>query len=177
LKLTIKSKDPLLKELYKRKAEKHNQTLYGIENNIPRHFELNCPFIQNEEDNDISEFDNFKEPLIIKGIPCYYFHPLNIDFEVKVSLTNMIMSNGKTFVSSIHLFPCDFLSQTPLRFVNLGRTISPEKNITGCFDVLLQSNDNKIKEKDKSFDYWIHAYSPLIQIQSSGLEPIFVEID
>ena len=33
------------------------------------------------------------------------------------------------------------------------------------------------KEKDKSFDYWIHAYSPLIQIQSSGLEPIFVEID
>ena len=180
LKLKIQSKDPLLKELYKRKVEKHNKTLCETQNqnqNISRHFELNCPFV---EDEDIiinnSEFDNFKEPLIKKGIPCYYFDPLKLDFEIKADSINMVMSNGKTFSSAIHLFPCEKLLKTPLRLVNLGTIIYPQKSITSYFDVLLQTTD-EMKEKDTSFDYWIHAYSPLIQIQSPGLEPIFIEID
>ena len=177
LKLTIQSKDPFLKELYKRKAENNNQMLLNKSQEFPRYFELNCPDNMDEEEDDRflnNDFDNFKEQIIKKGNPCYFFHPFHVDFHVKISLINMITSNGTIYPSSIHLLPSTFLSKTPLRFINTGnKCFNPSENIIGNFDVLLQAKEFK---KEESFDYWIDAYSPMIQIQSPSLEPIFVEI-
>jgi dUTP pyrophosphatase len=152
-----------------------NEHLYKIINDVKyvdAGFDIITP-LQNEFESD--------------GIKCYGIgwdnkSPVNkINFKIKCSAEMVIInkfSNNKNNEFILHktgfyTYPRSSLSKTNLRLANNTGIIDAgyRGNLIGMFDVV-----NIERNYNSNYDYLIEPYTRLLQICSTGLEPIYVEI-
>ena len=99
-----------------------------------------------------------------------------IDFNVKCCAKIYSFENFRDFFyySPFYTYARSSLSKTPLRLANNQGIIDAgyRGNLIGMFDCIYSDNNSD----DKTQDYYMDAYSRILQICAPGLIPIYVDI-
>jgi dUTP pyrophosphatase len=160
LSIFIDSEDDKLKQIYKEAVTNHNDKIMNDVNFYDAGFDLYLP----------KKMLFLKKDLLLNEI----IH--KIDFNVKCCAKIYSFENFRDFFyySPFYTYARSSLSKTPLRLANNQGIIDAgyRGNLIGMFDCIYSDNNSD----DKTQDYYMDAYSRILQICAPGLIPIYVDI-
>ena len=168
LSIYVDSLDKDLKNMYIDAAEKHNNKLLLDPHFYDAGFDLYLP--KNEKDSTY-----YGEGTRFFGKGWMDVKPTTmVDFKVKCCAKIYNIQNTKFQFTPFYTYARSSISKTPLRLANNQGIIDAgyRGSLIGMFDCIYNSD----KSDDRDYDYYLDAYSRVLQICAPNLVPIYVNI-
>lgn len=168
LTIFVDSSDDKLKQMYITSAEKHNNKIIEDPHFYDAGFDLFLP--KNEKDIDCyGDGTRF----FGKGWDDHVNTINKVDFKVKCC-AKMHNRNQQLYYTPFYTYARSSMSKTPLRLANNQGIIDAgyRGSLIGMFDCIYDD----VSSDDIDQDFYMDAYSRMLQICSPGLVPIYVNI-
>lgn len=166
LSIYVDSSDTVLKNMYVEAAAKHNKKIMDDPHFYDAGFDLYLP--KNENDKYY-----YEEGTRFFGRGWSDVKPTTkVDFQVKCC-AKMYTQQNKFYFTPFYTYSRSSISKTPLRLANNQGIIDAgyRGSLIGMFDCIYNDDSD-----DKEFDYFMEAYSRVLQICAPNLVPIYVHI-
>jgi len=166
LSIYVDSKDDILKNMYKDAATKHNDKILTDPHFYDAGFDIFLPTNDGHGTSFWGADTNGASSVQVN----------KVDFKVKCCAKMYYEQPGnsqKFFYTPFYTYARSSMSKTPLRLANNQGIIDAgyRGSLIGMFDCIYNNPSD-----DREYDWYMDAYSRMIQICAPGLVPIYVQI-
>lgn len=167
LTIFVDTTDDTLKQIYNNSAINHNAKIVNEPHFYDAGFDLFLPKNEYNQEfcgNQISFYGTGWEDV----------GPINkVDFKIKCC-AKMYTKYDKFYYTPFYTYARSSMSKTPLRLANNQGIIDAgyRGNLIGMFDCIYNNNNSDDREQD----FYMDAYSRILQICAPGLVPIYIQI-